>query len=914
MRICGADSIPARPVNSAVELRFILQFLDVKSYLGRMKKLSIGNREEIFVDILSSIHDWLIHQDVYMVYGIGMKCRLLPIVASKSRRKASTSSPTSPNSDPTIRQHTLYLTALLRCTLFPFEIYHSKTHPLPIQKLMTLITIHVFSQPLLLTAYDISWLEMFKSTLMFPRLIELLSDSQSLRIIFNALEGNGSLCLVGNLMDLRRQHHSSPVVKSSAVEFKQDFKQIILSLLRHCQNYVSHKSSNLVQFHPVFNWYSGKPDPSLTQIHFQALIKQIELLWSREFIVDMFKPVLEFNSDYQSTKKSTNSLIPLISIDMKDLCSLYLVAFKTLPAHKSDIKTSLAYTSKLVPSLWRFLNSLGPNGDMQIYLNAVQNPDKEPLIPILELFFELAILLFFTLDDIEVYEKETPFSLTELVSLSSFLNRFVFQIYWNNFNPSMPNSHPPILKSARKLLTLLYDRDIRRPFSKDKKFSWSLKETTSSSFRKLLNDKDPKAMNLLNIIPHTIPFDLRVKIFRGWAETEKSYLPEMNYIVTVNRSNILEDGFEQLSRVTGQQFKHTIRVKFINELGLVEAGIDQNGVFKEFLEETLKQAFNPNLSLFQTTSDSLLYPSLTSSIHANHLQLFEFVGKTLGKAVYEGIVIDAPFAPFFLSKLLGRYNYLDELPSLDPVLYKNLTFLKHYEGDAEDLCLSFTISENVFGQTTEKEIKPGGKGITVTNENKIQYVYLMADYRLNKSIKEQSEAFIKGFRSVIPPLWTSIFSPPELQRLISGDDVDIDIQDLRRNTIYQGYFDKHKVIINFWSVFSEFSKEEKQKFLKFCTSCSKPPLLGFSNLNPKFTIRFVPADDSADPSSPSVTDTASTVTNFFGSLFGVGKDTDRLPTSSTCFNLLKLPAYKKKSTLREKLRLAINSGAGFELS
>ncbi len=40
----------------------------------------------------------------------------------------------------------------------------------------------------------------------------------------------------------------------------------------------------------------------------------------------------------------------------------------------------------------------------------------------------------------------------------------------------------------------------------------------------------------------------------------------------------------------------------------------------------------------------------------------------------------------------------------------------------------------------------------------------------------------------------------------------------------------------------------------------------------------------------------------------------RLPTASTCFNLLKLPNYQKKATLREKLRYAVRSGTGFELS
>ena len=37
--------------------------------------------------------------------------------------------------------------------------------------------------------------------------------------------------------------------------------------------------------------------------------------------------------------------------------------------------------------------------------------------------------------------------------------------------------------------------------------------------------------------------------------------------------------------------------------GLDEAGIDQDGVFKEFLEETIKKVFDPGLNLFCTTSE-----------------------------------------------------------------------------------------------------------------------------------------------------------------------------------------------------------------------------------------------------------------------------------------------------------------------
>jgi len=49
--------------------------------------------------------------------------------------------------------------------------------------------------------------------------------------------------------------------------------------------------------------------------------------------------------------------------------------------------------------------------------------------------------------------------------------------------------------------------------------------------------------------------------------------------------------------------------------------------------------------------------------------------------------------------------------------------------------------------------------------------------------------------------------------------------------------------------------------------------------------------------------------------FGMGrKETSRLPTSATCFNLLKLPNFKSKKVLKERLLYAIKSASGFDLS
>jgi hypothetical protein len=61
-----------------------------------------------------------------------------------------------------------------------------------------------------------------------------------------------------------------------------------------------------------------------------------------------------------------------------------------------------------------------------------------------------------------------------------------------------------------------------------------------------------------------------------------------------------------------------------------------------------------------------------------------------------------------------------------------------------------------------------------------------------------------------------------------------------------GYTSSHKVIKWLWEVVASMNPEEQGKFLKFVTSCSKPPVLGFQQLQPPFTIRCVTDDSHPD--------------------------------------------------------------------
>lgn len=66
--------------------------------------------------------------------------------------------------------------------------------------------------------------------------------------------------------------------------------------------------------------------------------------------------------------------------------------------------------------------------------------------------------------------------------------------------------------------------------------------------------------------------------------------------------------------------------------------------------------------------------------------MIEFLGRVVGKALYEGILLDYSFSHVFVHKLLGRYSFLDELSTLDPELYRNLMYVKVNQANILSVC------------------------------------------------------------------------------------------------------------------------------------------------------------------------------------------------------------------------------------
>jgi hypothetical protein len=107
--------------------------------------------------------------------------------------------------------------------------------------------------------------------------------------------------------------------------------------------------------------------------------------------------------------------------------------------------------------------------------------------------------------------------------------------------------------------------------------------------------------------------------------------------------------------------------------------------------------------------------------------------------------------------------------------------------------------------------------IQVTNENKREYAQLAAREKMTTSIREAVDSFQRGMWEIVPLPLLRIFTDAELELLISGLP-DIDVADLRRNTVYGGGLSSGDRLSQwFWSTVEEMDKQDVALLLQFVT-------------------------------------------------------------------------------------------------
>jgi E3 ubiquitin-protein ligase HUWE1 len=387
----------------------------------------------------------------------------------------------------------------------------------------------------------------------------------------------------------------------------------------------------------------------------------------------------------------------------------------------------------------------------------------------------------------------------------------------------------------------------------------------TENHRKILNDlvrQTPKLMSgtfsLLVRNSKVLEFDNKRNYFKRELHNrtnmnERQAQPHLQ--LSVRREQVFLDSYKTLHYRSPDEMKYgKLNIRFHGE-----EGVDAGGVTREWFQAIARQMFNPDYALFiPVASDkTTFHPNRLSSVNQEHLHFFKFIGRIIGKALYEGRVLDCYFSRAVYKRILGKPVNLKDMETLDLEYYNSLQWMLN--NDITDIITeTFSIDVEAFGVTETVDLIENGRNIPVTEENKHEYVRLVTEHRLTGAVHEQLEHFLKGFHDIVPAELVAIFNEQELELLISGLP-EINVDDWKNNTEYHNYTAASPQIQWFWRAVRSFDGEERAKLLQFVTGTSKVPLNGFKELEGM---------------------------NGF-SKFNIHRDygsKDRLPSSHTCFN------------------------------
>lgn len=273
---------------------------------------------------------------------------------------------------------------------------------------------------------------------------------------------------------------------------------------------------------------------------------------------------------------------------------------------------------------------------------------------------------------------------------------------------------------------------------------------------------------------------------------------------------------------------------------------------------------------------------------------FKMLGVLFSLAIYNGITLPVTFPLAFYNLMLNsRFKFLDDHTSIDyirdgwPDLAKSFeTMLNWQDGDVADVFMrEYAFSYSAFNHTVDIDMtkhdddSPTSEETPlVTNETRGMFVRDYVTYLILRTIRPQLKAFKQGFHTCLEPRSLDLFTPKTLKQLVEGTQT-ISMPDLRACATYEDYDATHPTIRMFWDIVEDYSQEDATRLLEFVTASDRVPVTGYKSL----TFNIV----------------------------RMGRDSEQLPTSSTCFGKLYLPEYRDKEKMTRKLQLAIQNAKGF---
>lgn len=388
-------------------------------------------------------------------------------------------------------------------------------------------------------------------------------------------------------------------------------------------------------------------------------------------------------------------------------------------------------------------------------------------------------------------------------------------------------------------------KEIRRkcPLTRDLKNFENL-----TTWQESLLSKDFSRLNAL------ISFKKRIKKLNGtFLNFHKIGWLSTASILRVKRENILEDSYKEVQMISSKWYKpkHGFFIKYLGEIGMDNGGLKVdwiNNLFKKIFSE------DSNDSVFIKIDDETgcFAPNINY-----HLTMFKFVGSIVALSIGLAVPMKVKFIPAIYRKIFREpLNFERDLMEQSPSVFNNLLGLKDKNINLSDLDLSF----------------PNNPYKRVTKRNLTKYIKEYSFYSIYGAYKAQIEAFVEGFSSVLSEEISKFITIDELIKILKGNSKTFTAEDFIDNCNFPSLEVKNDIK----EIIAQLTPKQKGLLLKFITGSEILPFEGFSGLKPE-GIKVCVLNDLLD----------------------------KLPTSSTCSNLLKLPPYQTVEELKLKLIYAI---------
>jgi hypothetical protein len=377
-----------------------------------------------------------------------------------------------------------------------------------------------------------------------------------------------------------------------------------------------------------------------------------------------------------------------------------------------------------------------------------------------------------------------------------------------------------------------------------------------------------------------------------------------SFLVQVRRDRLLLDAYASLSSADVAELKKRMKVDFADE-----AGIDSGGLLKEFYQlvsaQAARYAASPSRKLVASDASGGVYfsseimldvPSSNpvmgvSSIVVMHLNasasaadLASFLGRLVGKAVWDQQCLDFYPSSALAKLMLGEPILLSDILVIDPALHKSLSWI--LDNDVTGILDDETFSVYDLKTKVSIDLCANGSNVHLSEQNKDEYVRLRAAWAVQYSVDGILRSYLNAFWSLVPlrSLREFDLDSVDLVAMLQGS-TRIDIDSIRAYCVFDGgvgFNDQHEQVVTLWCVLRTFNDPRLRLFLSFVTGSARIPLDGF---NPPFKITQ-----------------------------GVDMCEDGLPRVHTCFNQLVLPHYTSREAMERQIVFAVENCEGFELA